>query len=133
MTHFADRHHRPATTAILVTLFWLIAAAAVSAAHATIDRRSVTASAAMTIAALLVTAFAYAHFCARECGVTHALGVGIAWLALSIAVEVAIAHRVHHGWFSLLGSPAQPLLRNVYLFAWIFAPALFARRENESR
>jgi hypothetical protein len=68
---------------------------------------------------------------AREAGITHALGVGIAWLVLSIATEIALTTRVGHGWFTLLGSPDRPLLRNVLLFVWIFAPALFARRESE--
>lgn len=101
-------------TAGFVFLFWLVAAAMVTATQA---------GEVVTIATLLVTAFAYTRLVARESGITHALGVGIAWLSLSICAEIAVhAH--------LLGSPDRPLLRNVILFAWVFAPALFARRET---
>jgi len=62
--------------------------------------------------------------------VTHALGVGIAWLVLSMVVEMVVATCLGHGCSSLLGSPARPLLRNVFLFAWIFAPAVFARGDE---
>jgi hypothetical protein len=116
-----------------VLLFWLAAAILVVAAHIALDLRSTAASAAATIGALVLTAYCYARFVAREAGITHALGVGIAWLVLSIIVEILLTTRVGHGWFYLLGSPEQPLLRNIYLFVWIFAPALFARREPERR
>jgi len=128
----ASRQHHPATTAMLVLLFWLIAAVLVVAAHVEIDSRSPAAAAAVSIAALAATAYGYTRLAARNAGVTHALGVGIAWLVLSIGVEIALATRLGHGWFSLLGSPAHPLLRNVYLFVWIFAPAFFAEREELS-
>ena len=114
-------HQRPAVTATVVLLFWLIAAVLVVAAH----------SAVVTIVILFATAWAYMRF-AGQCGVTHALGVGIAWLVLSIAAEMALAERLGHGWFSLLGSPAHPLLRNLILFVWIFAPAFFAQGERSS-
>jgi hypothetical protein len=118
--------HRPAVTATVVVLFWLIAAVLVIAAHG-IEPRSAAASAVVTIVVLLATAWAYMRCFAGHCDVTHALGVGIVWLVLSIAVEVALATRLGHGWFSLLGSPSHPLLRNVMLFVWIFAPAFFAQ------
>lgn len=113
-------HQRPAVTAAVVFLFWLIAAVLVVAAH----------SAIVTIVILFATAWAYMRCFAGQCGVTHALGVGIAWLVLSIAAEMALAERLGHGWFSLLGSPAHPLLRNLMLFVWIFAPAFFAQSEG---
>ena len=119
---------RPAVTATVVLLFWLIAAVLVVAAHA-IELRSEAARAVVTIAVLFATAFAYMRCSAGRSGVTHALGVGVAWLVLSIAVEIALAARLGHGWFSLLGSPSHPLLRNVILFVWIFAPAFFAYRD----
>jgi hypothetical protein len=128
---FAFRRHHPLTTAALVILFWLAAAILVVTAHVALDMQSVAASATATIGALLLAAFCYMRFVARESGITHALSVGIAWLVLSIIVELLLATRVGHGWFYLLGSPEQPLLRNIYLFVWIFAPALFARREPE--
>ena len=121
--------HHPAASAALAVLFWMIAAALVTAAHAAIEPRSGPAAAAITIASLIATAYAYSRFAARDAGISHALGVGIAWLVLAIATEVALSRYVHHGWFALLGSPDRPLLRNVLLFVWIFAPALFARRE----
>jgi hypothetical protein len=123
--------HRPAVTATVVVLFWLIAAVFVVFAHM-IEPRSAAASALVTIGVLVATAFAYMRCFAGHCGVTHALGVGIAWLVLSIGVEIALATRLGHGWFSLLGSPSHPLLRNVILFVWIFAPSFFAQREESS-
>jgi hypothetical protein len=115
------------TTAVLVTFFWMIAAGLVLAVHAAIEPLSSKAGAAAEIAALILTAYAYSRCAAREAGITHALGVGIAWLVLSIATEIVLATHVGHGWFTLLGSPDRPLLRSVLLFVWIFAPALFAR------
>lgn len=125
---FPCRTHHPATTAALVLFFWMVAASLVAAAHVAVEPRSATAGAVATIAAVTVTAYAYSQFAARQAGVTHALGVGIAWLVLSIATEIALATYAGHGWFTLLGSPGRPLLRNVLLFVWIFAPSCFARR-----
>jgi hypothetical protein len=129
---FTSRQHHPATIAMLALLFWLIAAVLVVAAHIEIDPRSPAAAAAASIAALAATAYGYNRLVARHAGITHALGVGIAWLVLSIGVEITLATRLGHGWYSLLGSPAHPLMRNVYLFVWIFAPAFFAEREEMS-
>ena len=107
------------TTAALVLVFWLVAAIVVAAAH----------EEPVTIATLLVTAFAYTRLAARESGITHALGAGVAWLVLSIAAEMTATAVLGHPWCALLGTPAHPLLRNINLFVWIFAPALFARGE----
>ena len=131
-TAFATRHHHPATTGAFVLLFWLLAAIAVTSAHVALGRSPI-ACAVVTLAIIVIAAFAYIRTVTRCCGVTHALGVGIAWLVLSIIVEIAVTTHLHHGWFSLLGSPDHPLLRNLHLFAWIFAPAFFAQRENEDR
>ena len=125
-------HQHPVTAAMLVVLFWILAAALVVAAHLEIEPRSERAGAIAAIAALLATAYAYTELAAREAGTTHALGVGITWLGLSIATEVALAAYEGHGWFTLLGSPDRPLLRNLLLFVWIFSPVLFARREGTS-
>ena len=136
MTHpieqFSHSRHHALTTAAFVTLFWLAAAALVVAAHVDLDPLSPIAGATATIGAIVVTAYCYTRFTAQNAGATHALSVGIAWLALSIVAEITMATRLGHAWFSLIGSPAHPLLRNVFLFAWIFAPALFARREEQS-
>jgi hypothetical protein len=128
---FAFRPHHPLATAALVVLFWLAAAVLVIAAHVELDVRSTATSATATIAMLLLAAYGYTRLVAQESGVAHALGVGITWLVLSIVAEIALTARVGHGWFYLLGSPAQPLLRNIDLFVWIFAPALFARHASE--
>src|SRR5215212_3837161 len=121
---------RFATTMLLVLLFWLMAATLVAAAHVEIDRWSALGGAATTIAVLFLTACAYSRLVAPHAGVTHALGVGITWLSLSIVAEIALAQRLGHGWFTLLGSPDRPLLRNIFLFAWVFAPAFFARERG---
>jgi hypothetical protein len=115
-----------------MTLFWMVAAALVMASRATLDRLSPVAGAAATIAVIVAAAYAYTRLTAPKGGVTHALSVGITWLVLSIVTELTIAARLGHGWFTLIGSPDHPLLRNVYLFVWIFAPALFAKGEDSN-
>lgn len=129
---FASRRHHPATMALLVLLFWMVAAVLVLAAHAAIEPLSARAGAIATVALLVLTAFGYTHLVARDAGVSHALGVGIAWLVLAIAAEMASTAAAGHSWFTLLGSPDRPLLRQILLFAWIFSPSLFARREAAS-
>lgn len=128
---FADRRHHPLTTAALIFLFWAFAAALVATFHIQLDVLSWMGGAAATLLAILGSAYLYTRICARCAGVDHALGVGIAWLVMTIVAEIAITTRVHHGWYSLIGSPAHPLLRNVFLFAWVFAPALFAHRGSD--
>jgi len=126
------RRHALATPTFMA-LFWIAAAVPVVTARVSLDRISPIASAAATIAAIVAAAYAYTRLIAPCAGVTHALSVGITWLVLSIATELTIAARLGHGWFTLIGSPDHPLLRNVYLFIWIFAPAFFARGdENHS-
>src|SRR4051812_27480804 len=105
----------PATTAALVFVFWIAAATLVATCHVELDPLSSAAGAIGTIASIVGAAYAYTRFCARCAGVSHALGVGIAWLVLAIAAEIAITSRTGRGWFSLIGSPARPLLRNVFL------------------
>lgn len=127
---FASHRHHPLTTGGLVVLFWALAAALVLLVRIGIEPLSPVGGEVAVIGALVLTAAAYTRLVSRQAGVSHALGVGIAWLSLSIVTEVALATSVGHGWYSLLGSPDQPLLRNVCLFTWIFAPVLFARRED---
>lgn len=127
---FSRRRHHPAITAALVSLFWIMATILVLTAHVEIAPRSALGGATATLGAIVVSAYCYTRCAARQAGVTHALGVGIAWLVLSIVVEMALATRLGHGWFSLLGSPGQALLRNVTMFAWIFAPAIFAHGQE---
>jgi len=115
---------------MLVLLFWLVAAALVAAAHE-LDPWSPLTGAAVTIGAVFAVAYCYIRFCAPNAGISHALGVGTTWLVLAIAGELAISAWLGHGWYALLGTPDRPLLRNVFLFVWIFAPAFFARGEVE--
>lgn len=131
MTTMTHQQPRFATKAALVTLFWLVAAIGVGAVHIAIDRASATGAAVASIAIVVVTAGCYTRLCARCAGITHALGVGIAWLLLGIVAEIVITTRLGHPWYAVLGTPDRPLIRNLFLFVWIFAPALFARREAE--
>ena len=125
----SDQHHA-ARRAASVVLFWMLAAVLVFTIHIRVDPDWPRTGAVATIVTLLGTAYAYTRLVAPRAGISHSLGVGIAWLVLSIATEIAITTRVGHGWYSLLGSPDRPLLRNVFLFVWVFAPALFAWNED---
>lgn len=127
---FAETRHHRTTTAGLVILFWTCAAGAVAVAQTRLQPVSPAGGAAATIAAILLAAYCYTRFCARYTGISHALGVGIAWLALGITTELLMAAHLRHEWNAVLGAPDRPLLRNVVFFVWIFAPALFARREG---
>jgi hypothetical protein len=112
---------------LLIFLFWIAAALLAAACHLELDGRSRAGSAVTTMAAITGVAFAYTRLCARNAGISHALAVGIAWLVLAIVAEIAIGSGIGHGWYALIGTPDRPLLRNIILFVWIFAPALFAR------
>ncbi len=115
---------------MLVLMFWLVAAALVAAAHE-LDPLSAAGGATVTIGAVFAVAYCYIRFCAPNAGISHALGVGTVWLVLAIAGELAMSAWLGHGWYALLGTPDRPLLRNVFLFVWIFAPAFFAHGEVE--
>jgi hypothetical protein len=127
---FSETRHCLATTAALVFVFWIAAAGIVGAAHTILEPISPAGGAAASIATILLAAYCYTRFCARHTGISHALGVGIAWLVLGIATELVMATHLHRGWYAVLGSPDHPLLRNVFFFVWIFAPALFAHRQE---
>jgi len=86
----------------------------------------------MKIGAILVAAFLYIRLTARHCTVDHALLVGIAWLLLDIAAEIATASHPGKGWFALTGTPMKPVVRDVLLLAWVAAPALFARHPPQT-
>jgi hypothetical protein len=119
------------TTALLVFAVWLATAALVGTIHIAIDPLSPASGAVVTTAAILCAAWVYTRL-SRNDGVEHALGVGIAWLALTIVAEMLMTSRLGHAWYVLLGSPVHPLLRNLNFFLWIFATAGFARRETTS-
>jgi hypothetical protein len=127
----ADSHHHFATKAALVTLFWIIAAVGVGAVHIEIDAQSSSGGAVATIAIIVISAWCYTRLCARCAGISHALGVGITWLLFGIVTEITVTARLGHGWYAILGTPDRPLLRNIFLFVWMFAPTVFAwRKEN---
>jgi len=112
-----------------VVLFWAIAAVLVAVAHLTLDRVTPWGSAAVEIGSLIFVAYCYMRFAGRAATIDHAMLVGVIWLLLAIIAEIVIGAQVHHGWFGILGSPERPMLRNTFLFVWIFAPSLFARRQ----
>jgi len=130
-TTFADGRHHPLTTAVLVSLFWVAAAVLVATCHTKLDALSPSGGAVATIASIVGVAYAYTRLCARRAGIAHALGVGLTWLVLAILAEIVISSRIGHGWYALIGTPDRPLLRNVFLFVWIFSPALFAHPQTE--
>ncbi len=123
---------RLATNICLIFAFWIVAAAAVAAAHLFLDTRSPGVAAIAAMTAIAVVAFAYMRLAASDVTVDHALAVGISWLVLAVLTEVAVGSWLRHGWFALLGSLQHPLLRNVLLFVWVFAPAIFARARREA-
>lgn len=117
-------------TAVRVALAWAAAAVAVALVHTLLDRRFPLSAAALEIGLILLVSFCYMRM-TPGANVHDALGVGIVWLVLGILAEVSSAAALHHGWFLVLGSPDKPLLRNLFLFVWIFAPALFARQQQD--
>jgi len=101
----------------LVVFFWLLAALPMI----------VASTAAMKIGTIVVVAWLYVRFGTRHCTVDQALLVGLTWLLLDIAAEIATTRYLGHGWFDLIGSPAHHGWRDVLLLTWIGAPALFAK------
>ncbi|MCU1347616.1 MAG: hypothetical protein JWO56_646 [Acidobacteria bacterium] len=109
----------------LVVLFWGAAALLVVSTQPLIEGFSTAAK----VGAIVVAAWAYMRFAARNARIDHALYVGLAWLTLDIVAEIATTSTLGRGWFELIGSPARPLLRDLLLGTWIGAPALFSRYE----
>ncbi|MGZ5473648.1 MAG: hypothetical protein ACXW28_03160 [Thermoanaerobaculia bacterium] len=128
---FRDVRHHPITTALLIALTWIGAAVLVATAHTRVDRLSAAGGAVAVVASICAMAYVYMRLFARQADGSHALGVGVAWLALAIVTEMVVATQVGHGWYALLGSPEHPLLRSCFLFVWIFAPALFTRFDGD--
>ncbi|MEO8382682.1 MAG: hypothetical protein ABI779_23695 [Acidobacteriota bacterium] len=127
---FAEARHHPLTMTFLVVLFWAAAGVLVVTARVELDSLSTTAGVVTAIVAIAVAASCYMRLCARNCGSSHALGVGIVWLGLALVTEITLTTRLGHGWFALLGSPERPVIRDVLLLTWVFAPAMFAHRES---
>ena len=107
-----------------VLLYWAMAAVLVIWTDRTISEPPV-AIGVKTLAIILV-AFAYMRLTARKATLDHALFVGVTWLLLTIIAELVVTRHFGRSWFELLGSPTSAL-RNILMFAWIGAPALFAR------
>jgi len=118
------------TTILRIGLFWLAGAVLAATARIELDAISQIGAAAVAMAAIFSMAWAYTHFSAHHRGLSHALDAGIVWLLLAIVAEIVITSRIGHGWYALLGSPQRPLLRNLFFFVWMFAPAAFARRQE---
>jgi hypothetical protein len=115
---------RMPVTLSIVLLFWAAAAALVFAADRTLPSPRV--GVAVKTLAIILIAFAYMRLSAREATLDHALFVGVTWLLLTIAAELLVTRHFGRSWFELLGSP-DSALRNILMFAWIGAPALFAQ------
>jgi hypothetical protein len=126
---FSHRKHHAATTAAMVVVFWAIAALLVIVTHQVIGPLSVHACIVVQLATIIAVGFAYMALTAREATVDHALLVGTVWLLLAIVAELIATEHLGHTWFELLGAPAKPLYRCLLMFAWVAAPALFARNQ----
>jgi hypothetical protein len=130
MTTMADavtqRSAHLAKTFTLVVVFWCLAAFLVIALRRIIPTPAIACAALQTLA-IVAVALVYMKLATREATIDHALFTGTTWLVLSIVAELAMAEHTGHGWFEIIGSPASGL-RNVLMFAWILAPALFASR-----
>ena len=126
----SETHHRLSATAGLITVFWLGAAMGAVTAQKELDPISPAGGAAATIVAIVLSACGYTRAFARYAGLSHALAVGMTWLLLGIVAEMTMTAHLGHAWYSILGPPAHPLLRDVLLLVWIFAPAVFARGEG---
>jgi hypothetical protein len=113
----------------IAIIFWAIAATLVVIMHQTLAPISVAASVVAKVFTILFVAFAYIRLVARECTFDQALVTGALWLILGIVAEITVSRSLGTTWFVLLGSPANPLGRDVLLFAWVVAPPLFARRK----
>ncbi len=123
---------RLARHATVALLLW----AATAVAVLLVQRELASLLPALIVAAksflIAMAGFAYVRL-TRDCSIDHALAVGACWLTLGIATEVLVSTSARHTWFTLLGSPARPYLRDVLLFSWVAAPALFARRKSKPR
>ncbi|SRR5712691_7654055 len=111
----------------VTSLFWAGAASIVILTDRIVAAGSPAVSTVLKVAAIVVAAFVYMRLVVRQATLDHALFSGVVWLFLAIASEIGMTMLFHHGWYILLGSPASAL-RNVMMFAWVIAPALFARK-----
>ena len=101
----------------LVLLFWTAAAALVFR----------LGPLPLKLAAIFAVAFAYMRCTRCDTSLDHAIFVGVAWLLFNIVAELVIGGVVGHGWYGLIGSPAQQGWRDLLMLTWLMAPAFFAR------
>jgi hypothetical protein len=121
-------YHLPATMPVFLAA-WGVAVLLVLAAHQILDPISAVMCVVAKLFAIVAVAFGYMRFVTRDTTLNHALAVGVTWLALAIVAEVIVTMRGHHEWFQLVGPPTSAM-RNLLIFAWAFAPALFARGDS---
>jgi hypothetical protein len=118
-------YHLPATMPVLLAA-WGVAVLLVLAAHQILEPLSAVMCVVAKVFAIVAVAFGYMRFVTRDATLDHALAVSVIWLALAIVAEITLTMQEHHGWYQLVGSPTSAM-RNLLIFAWAFAPALFAR------
>jgi hypothetical protein len=118
---------RRAASAILAVMFWAVAALIAGAGHLVIDQISLLGGTAVSAAGILVSAWCYMRLGAHEPTVDHAVTIGAAWLLMTIATEMVMTVVMGRHWFVLLGNPEHGVLRTLFLFIWVGAPALFAQ------
>ena len=126
----AQRKPRTAVRAVLVVVFWSIAALLGAIAHQTIGATAPVVSATFEVIAIVAMAAAYIRLVTPDATLDYALFVGTTWVLLGIAGEIVMTANSGHQWFALLGSPAHGGLRCVLLISWVIAPALFVRSHD---
>ncbi|MEA2163442.1 MAG: hypothetical protein QOK37_1569 [Thermoanaerobaculia bacterium] len=119
-----------ALRAVLVFVFWIIAAVLVASIHQSTSATMPVACVVLEVLAIVAAAATYIRFATHEATLDHALLTGTAWLLFGIATEIIMRMSSGHQWFALLGSPDHGGLRCVLLIAWVVAPALFANRRD---
>lgn len=105
-----------------IILFWIAAAVLVLQFAAPVVK----------IVVVVAVAFAYMRLAAPHASLDHAVLVGVVWLLLDIVAELSAAAVMRHGWYGLIGSPAQDRMRDLVMLAWLAAPAVFARSQLDA-
>src|SRR6266498_2491443 len=88
--NFAQRKHNGATRAMLVIIFWCIAAVLVTIVHQRTDATSPVASVTGKVVVIVLIGAAYIRLTAARTTLDHALFVGTAWVLFGIATEITI-------------------------------------------
>jgi hypothetical protein len=117
-----------AVTAVLVLLFWAIAALLVIAAHVLIEPISAKGAVAAKVLAIFVAAFAFIRVAAPSTTIDQAMLIGVAWLLLDIAVHLVSTRYFGWRWIAWIGVPGASIPHDLFLLSWVVAPTVFARR-----